>query len=106
MKRLLMVAGGVLLLVLSTPARGEQQWQCGDGVTVPVSGTRAEREAACRDAKERRDNPPDAAISQEQADRLRQRIDQIEKEQGVEISVDKLDQKSPPRGRDQQHTTP
>ncbi|HEY2389019.1 MAG TPA: hypothetical protein VGK30_18855 [Candidatus Binatia bacterium] len=100
MKRLLVVASGVLVLVLSTPARGEQQWQCGDGLTVPLTGTRADREAACRDAKERRANPPDATISQEQADLLRQRLNKIEKDQGVQISVDKLDKVSPPK-RDQ-----
>ena len=104
MRRLLVVAGGVLLLVLSTPARGEQQWQCGDGLTVPVTGTRAERDAACREAKERRDNPPDATISQEQADHLRQRIDKIEKDQGIQINVDKLDTTSPPhRDADQKY---
>ena len=104
MRRLLVVAGGVLLMVLSTPARGEQQWQCGDGLTVPVTGTRAERDAACREAKERRDNPPDATISQEQADHLRQRIDKIEKDQGIQINVDKLDTTSPPhRDADQKY---
>ena len=106
MKRLLVVASGVLALVLSTSARGEQQWQCGDGLTVPLTGTRADREAACRDAKERRDNPPDAKISQEQADHLRQRLDKMEKNGGVVISVDKLDKQSPPRGRDQPAAQP
>ncbi len=96
MKRLLLVAGGILLLVLSSPARAGQQWQCGNGLTVPLIGSRADREAACRDAKERRDNPADSAISQDQANRLRQRIDRVEKEQGVEIKVEKLDKKAPP----------
>ena len=100
MKRLLLVASGVLVLVLSTPARGEQQWQCGDGITVPLTGSRADREAACRVAKERHDSPPDSSISQEQADLLRQRLNKIEKDQGVQISVDKLDKVSPPK-RDQ-----
>jgi hypothetical protein len=100
MKRLLLVASGVLALVLSTPARGEQQWQCGDGLTVPLAGSRADREKACHDAKERRDSPPDTSISQEQADLLRKRLDKIEKDQGVQISVDKLDKASPPK-RDQ-----
>jgi hypothetical protein len=100
MKRLLIVASGVLV-VLSSPVHAGQQWQCGDGLTVPLTGSRAERDAACREAKERRDNPADGAISQEQADRLRQKIDQIEKDQGVEIKVDKLDKMSPPHA--QQH---
>ena len=101
MKRLLVVTSGVLVVVLSSPVRAGQQWQCGDGLTVPLTGSRAERDAACREVKERRDNPADGAISQEQADRLRQKIDQIEKDQGVEINVDKLDKKSPPHA--QQH---
>ena len=95
MKRLLMVATGVLVVMLSLPAGAEQQWQCGDGLSVPLAGSRADRDAACRAAKDHRDNPPDSAITQEQADRLRQKIDQIQKDQGVEIKVDKLDKMSP-----------
>ena len=88
----LLAAATAALLVLAPAATAEQRWQCGEGLSVPVTGTRAERDAACRELKEKRDNPPDAAISQEQADRLRQRIQQVEKEYDVDIKVEKLDQ--------------
>ncbi len=90
--RILLLAA-IAVLTFRTAAMAEQRWQCGDGLTVPLEGSRADREAACREAKEHRDNPPDAAISQEQADRLRQRIQQIEKKYDVDVKVDKLDQK-------------
>lgn len=93
MRTVVIVVTWVVLLAASSPARAEQRWQCGDGLSVPVAGTRAEREAACRMAKEQRDNPPDAAISQEQADRLRQRIRQMEKQYDVDVKVEKLDDK-------------
>src|SRR4029079_5515056 len=81
------------LVLCAASVRAEQRWQCGDGLTVPIAGSRAEREAACREAKERRDNPPDATISQEQADRLRDRIKDIEKKYDVDVKVEKLDEK-------------
>jgi hypothetical protein len=92
--RALLLAGSLLALPLApVAARAEQRWQCGDGLSVPLQGTRADREAACRELKEKRDSPPDAAISQEQAERLRHRIEDLEKKYGLEVDVEKLDEK-------------
>jgi hypothetical protein len=95
MRTMRLVLCGVLTVALLSPvaALGEQRWQCGDGLSVPLQGSRAERDAACRELKEKRDNPPDAAISQEQAERLRHRVEDLEKQYGLEIDVEKLDQK-------------
>src|SRR5437016_1816945 len=65
MKHRLVVAGSLFVVLLSSPVRAGQQWQCGDGLTVPLTGSRAERDAVCREAKERRDNPAEGSISQE-----------------------------------------
>jgi len=93
MMRIVLFVAACSFVLCAASARAEQRWQCGDGLTVPLAGSRAEREAACREAKERRDNPPDAAISQEQADRLRDRIKGIEKQYDVDVKVEKLDEK-------------
>jgi hypothetical protein len=89
----LATTAAVSMLLVASSVCGAQRWQCGDGLSVPLEGSRADREAACRELRERRDNPPDAAISQEQADRLRQRIHEIEKKYDVDVKVEKLDEK-------------
>lgn len=80
-----------IALLAASSARAEQRWQCGDGISVPLTGTRAEREAECQEQKEKHANPPDAAISQEQADRLRQRLRQMERQYNVAVKVDRLE---------------
>ncbi len=84
-------AGMIVTALLASAVAAEQRWQCGGGLTVPLQGSRAEREAACHDLAAQRDNPPDAPITQEQADRLRQRIEKAEKQYDVDIKVEKLD---------------
>ena len=68
----------LLTVVLLSPvaALGEQRWQCGDGLSVPLQGSRVDRDEACRKLKEKRDTPP---MSEEQAARLRQRVEELEK---------------------------
>ncbi len=85
-------AGMVLTGVLASGAAAEQRWQCGGGLTVPLQGSRAERDAACRDAAALHDHP-DAPLTQEQADRLKQRIQQAEKQYDVDITVEKVERK-------------
>ncbi len=82
----------IAAVLLASGAAAEQRWQCGNGLTVPLQGSRAEREAACRDTAARRDDP-EAPLSQEQAERLRQRIEQVEKQYDVSIKVEKSDGK-------------
>jgi hypothetical protein len=79
-------------VALASGAAAEQRWQCGGGLTVPLQGSRADREAACHDAAELRDHPKDP-ISQEQAERLRQQIQQAEKQYDVDIKVEQTDHK-------------
>jgi hypothetical protein len=86
----LVLVGMIVTLLLASGVAAEQRWQCGGGLTVPLQGSRADREAACRDLTAVHDDP-DAPITQEQAARLRQRIEQAEKQYDVDIKVEKLD---------------
>ena len=74
-----------VMLASSAPAaHAEQRWQCGDGITVPLHGTRAEREAACKNARLRRDR---RTVEREHSADLERRIEQLEKQYGVDIDV-------------------
>lgn len=93
MRTIVFVTVGMVVALFAAPgARAEQRWHCGNGLTVPLQGTRAEREAACGDVAAQRDKP-DAPITEEQAARLRQHIEQAEKQYDVDIKVDKFDRK-------------
>jgi hypothetical protein len=86
----LVLVGVIVAVLFASGVCAEQRWQCGSGLTVPLQGSRAEREAACRDLAAQRDKP-DAPITQEQAARLRQQIQQAEKQYDVTIKVEELD---------------
>lgn len=86
------LVGTLLAVTLVARAEAEQRWQCGGGLTVPLQGSRADRQAACRDAAALRDNP-DAPVTQEQAERLRKQIKDAEKQYNVDIKVDGMDRK-------------
>jgi hypothetical protein len=76
----------VVLALTAGAARAEQRWQCGDGLSVPLTGSRAERDTACKDAREKRDRPP-SGLSKERQAELEQRVQQLEKEYGVDIDL-------------------
>ena len=80
------LGAAVVLALTAGAARPEQRWQCGDGLSVPLTGSRAERDAACKDAREKRDRPASGLSKEKQAE-LEQRVQQLEKEYGVEIDM-------------------
>jgi hypothetical protein len=70
----------------ATTAGAEQRWQCGEGLTVPLQGSRADNEAACKLAREKRDAPP-PPIDKQKAAELQDRVEKLEKQYGLDIDV-------------------
>jgi len=68
-------------------AHAEQHWQCGDGLSVPLTGSREERDAACRAARRDAQRPP-RPLPAERERALRERIEQLEKQYGLEIEAE------------------
>lgn len=81
------MAIGTALILLATAAQAEQRWQCGDGLSVPLEGTKSEREAACKAAREKRDLPPRDELSPQKANELQDRVEKLEKQYGLDIDV-------------------
>jgi hypothetical protein len=76
----IVVAG---LLCVAAAVHAEQRWQCGDGLSVPLSGSREDREAACRTLREKTRRPP-RPLSREDERVLRERIEKLEQQFGID----------------------
>jgi hypothetical protein len=79
-----LVAG---VLCGATAAYAEQRWQCGDGLSVPLSGSRQEREAACRTLREKASRPA-RPLPPDRERALRERIEKLEHQFGIDIDAE------------------
>jgi hypothetical protein len=84
----LAIAVGCAVVCSAATARAERHWQCGEGVSVPHTGSRKERDTACRAAleKARRGRPRPMPSEQERA--LRERIEKLEKHYGIDTGAE------------------
>lgn len=84
----LAIALGCAIVCAPAAARAEQHWQCGEGVSVPRTGSKQERDEACRAALEeaRRGQPRSLRPEQERA--LSERVKKLEKQNGIDTNVE------------------
>lgn len=75
-------------LMVTNAAGAEQRWQCGDGLSVPLQGTRQDRDEACRKLRDSTNRPASSGLSPEREQALRERIEALERQHGLEIDVE------------------
>lgn len=77
---LISIAAAVVLA--ATTAHAGRRWQCGDGTSVPLRGSRADRQVACKKARAERERQADARVRDKAAE-LEQRVRRLEQLYGV-----------------------
>ena len=83
MRALLAASVVAAMLGVGSPACAERHWQCGNGIKVPATGSRQDRDAACQKARE------DAGLASHpltpaQKRSLEDRVEKLEQQYGVE----------------------